>query len=201
MPCVQRVERTRKKDRMTTQTQLAAQARRLGELLKHRDLKIVFAESCTGGLISASLTRIPGISAYLCGSAVVYQVETKTSWLGISPKILNKPGPVSRAVALEMAEQVLKITPAADVSASVTGYLGPGAPKRQDGVIYVAVAQRTSRCKTERPRVVVRKHRLTDEVPVTHRKRDEVLRLRRQLSAARFVLAMVGSFLDDSNGQ
>ena len=77
---------------MTTQARLNAEAKRLSKLLEEHDLKIVFAESCTGGLISATLTRIPGISAYHCGSAVVYQEATKTGWLGVPRTMLDEHG-------------------------------------------------------------------------------------------------------------
>lgn len=120
------------------------EAGRLAALLRKADRKIVFAESCTGGLISAAMTAIPGISAFYCGSAVVYQVETKHHWLGVPEATLEKPGPVSRETAVAMAEGVLRITPHADLAASVTGHLGPKAPKRQDGLFYSAVAVRSA---------------------------------------------------------
>ncbi len=57
-------------------------AQRLVDVLKRLDTKIVFAESCTAGLVSATLARVPGVSAYLCGSAVTYRDEVKTAWVG-----------------------------------------------------------------------------------------------------------------------
>jgi nicotinamide-nucleotide amidase len=121
----------------------------LSELIQHvadriraTNTPVVFAESCTAGLISAGLARIPGISEYLCGSAVVYQVATKTEWLGISPELIQSEGVVSGKVAAAMATEVLKRTPASQLAASVTGHLGPGAPLDQDGLIYVGIAVR-----------------------------------------------------------
>src|SRR5262245_27126790 len=108
-------------------------ASRVAALLKQRQLKVVFAESCTGGLLSGALTAVPGISSYHCGGMVVYRNETKASWLGISPQDLKRFGPVSWRVVIRMAEEVLRRTPDADVSPAVTGHLGPQSPKRLDG--------------------------------------------------------------------
>jgi len=176
---------------------VTAAARRLGRLLERHELKIVLAESCTGGLISASLTTIPGISAYHCGSAVVYQVETKAEWLGISPAVLEKPGPVSRVVATAMAENVLRKTPKANLSAAVTGHLGPGAPKNQDGLIYAAVAMRGSGTTGKRQmKTVVKKHLLVDERTGARARRPEEIRLKRQRSAALYVLSMASAQIE-----
>src|SRR5213592_3408594 len=104
---------------------ISSAARRVARLLRQSNRKVVFAESCTGGLVSGALTRIPGISNYHCGGVVVYRNETKIAYLEIPAGILKKPGPVSAEVAKLMAQKVLKKTPEADVAVSVTGYLGP----------------------------------------------------------------------------
>jgi len=118
------------------------EAERLADQLKEGKSKIVFAESCTGGLVSAVMARIPGISDFLCGSAVTYRNDTKARWLGVPEELLLDPGPVSAEVARAMAEAVLQRTPEAAIAASVTGHLGPNAPAEQDGLIWVGVAQR-----------------------------------------------------------
>ena len=128
---------------------ISRQAQRVADLLASRGLKVVFAESCTGGLVSGALTQIPGISRYHCGSMVVYQNETKAAWLGVSRQVLKSPGPVSRRVAIKLAEEVLRHTPHANVSLAVTGHLGPQAPKRLDGVVYFAIALRNERSTPE----------------------------------------------------
>ena len=174
---------------MSITEQLSAEAKRLAQILEAKNLKIVFAESCTGGLVSATLTQIPGISSYHCGSAVVYQVETKAEWLGISRDLLDDPGPVSREVAVEMAEGVLRRTPQADLAASVTGHLGPDAPIEQDGLIYVAVAVRDSSRKKKQ--VAVREHRVSEDEDQTRPQQREEHRLYRQRAVARCVLATV----------
>ena len=180
---------------MTTSRAVAAEAAHLARLLVERNLRIVFAESCTGGLMSEAMTRIPGISGYFCGSAVVYQVETKAAWLGVSREILAKPGPVSRAVAIEMARGVLDKTPAADLAVAVTGHLGPNAPKRQDGLFWFASAVRDSSVWRPDDSVVVRSHRLGSD----DRCSAAQLRLRRQRAAAIYVLRSVSILLGSAD--
>jgi PncC family amidohydrolase len=127
-----------------TQRDLERRARELARLLRARSLRIVFAESCTGGLVSAVLAAIPGISEHYCGSAVVYRIETKSEWLGISRELLDDPGPVSGAAAEAMALGVLARTPEADLSVSVTGHLGPNAPEGFDGLVFISAADRSA---------------------------------------------------------
>jgi nicotinamide-nucleotide amidase len=118
--------------------QLAAQR------LRERQLRLVLAESCTGGLVAATLTRIPGISEWFCGSAVVYRLDTKHEWLDVPQALFHAPGPgvVSREVAEAMAHGALRHTPEAKIAAAITGHLGPNAPDEQDGHIWMAVAMR-----------------------------------------------------------
>ena len=68
---------------------LHAAAGRLASLLKVLDVRVAFAESCTAGLVAASLARTPGISQWLCGSAVVYRDATKAAWLDRKSTRLN----------------------------------------------------------------------------------------------------------------
>jgi PncC family amidohydrolase len=140
----------------TASMTIHAQAKQIARLLERHRLKVVFAESCTGGLAAGSLARIPGISEHLCGGMVTYRNPTKTQYLGISPAILKKPGPVSSQVAALMAEKVLQKTPEADVAAAVTGHLGPNAPPPLDGQVFLAVARRRSKARTQRPEVHVK---------------------------------------------
>lgn len=119
-----------------------AAALNLATGLRENGLKIVFAESCTAGLASATLARIPGISDHHCGSAVVYRLDTKHRWIDVPDAMLIDPGPVSREVAEAMARGVLAKTPEACVAAAITGHLGPNAPAGQDGLIWMAVAVR-----------------------------------------------------------
>jgi len=176
---------------MTTQREVAAEAAHLARLLVRKNLKVAFAESCTGGLMSAVLTQIPGISDCFCGSAVVYQVQTKAAWLGISEEILAKPGPVSRVVAVEMARGLLEKTPQADLAVAVTGHFGPNAPKRQDGLIWFAASVRDPSNWMHHEQVVVRSHRF----PSDDRCSAQRLRVRRQRAAVIHVLRSVSVLL------
>ncbi len=130
-------------------------ARQLASALTASRRRIVFAESCTAGLAASLMADIPGVSECFCGSAVVYRNATKQAWLGIRPDWLADPdiGPVSREVADAMAVGALESTPEADVSAAVTGHLGPDAPPALDGVVCLAVAVR-NRAGGEGPAVV-----------------------------------------------
>ncbi|MFO1045788.1 MAG: CinA family protein [Planctomycetaceae bacterium] len=119
-------------------------ANEIASLLKETRTRVVFAESCTAGLVAATLSRVPGISEFHCGSSVVYRLDTKSRWLGIDPELLVDPGPgpVSEIVARHMATGVLERTPEASFSAAITGHLGPNAPIHQDGLVFIGIAQR-----------------------------------------------------------
>ena len=155
-------------------------------LLLRSHLKIVFAESCTGGLVSAVLARVPGISEVHCGSAVVYRLDTKTKWLGVPESMLINPGPVSEPVARAMAEGALVHTPEADVAAAITGHLGPNAPDEQEGLVFVGIAIRGKSCH-------VIEHRLPrfDLVDGEFPYPGETEREQRQWTATEFVFAQV----------
>jgi PncC family amidohydrolase len=128
---------------------ISSAARRVARLLKATDRKVVFAESCTGGLVSGALTAIPGISDCHCGGMVAYRNESKITFLGIPRKLIHKVGPVSAEVASLMAQNVLALTSEADIATSVTGHLGPGAPPQLDGLVFVAIAQRAGKGRSK----------------------------------------------------
>ena len=102
----------------------------------------MLAESCTGGLVSAELAKVPGVSEWLCGSAVTYRCDTKVEWIGVKSEDIEQHTAVSKEVAGQMAQGVLRKTPEASLSASVTGHLGPDAPEGFDGLVFIAVAAR-----------------------------------------------------------
>ncbi len=135
---------------------IAAFTKRIAQALKAANLKVAFAESCTGGLVSGALTRVPGISAHHCGGVIVYRNETKEAYLGIPVRLLDRPGPVSAEVTALLAQRVLEKTPEADVALAITGHLGPGAPARLDGHVFLAVVWR--RDKTPKTRQATVKH-------------------------------------------
>ncbi len=103
---------------------------------------LVLAESCTAGLISATLARVPGMSRRLAGSFVAYQIESKVAWLGLHSETIQKHGVVSQEVAASLAMRALHVTPHATIAMSITGHLGPDAPAELDGVAWLAVVRR-----------------------------------------------------------
>ncbi len=137
---------------------ILAAARQVARLLSTLNAKVVFAESCTAGLISASLARVPGIAAYHCGGMVTYRNETKTAYLGIAPELIEREGVVSSVVALAMARGILEQTPEASYSVSITGHLGPDAPAELDGVVFLGFGER--KIQRGKPRILVHTHRM-----------------------------------------
>jgi len=134
-------------------TPLIGDAKQVVTRLKAAELRLVLAESCTGGLISATLTRVPGVSEWLCGSAVTYREDTKVRWIEVSRDDIDQHTAVSTQVAHQMATGVLDKTPEADVSAAITGHFGPDAPDGQDGMVFVAVATRKPSCEVTEHRL------------------------------------------------
>ncbi len=115
----------------------------LARILEFRaDERVVFAESCTAGLIAATMATQPGISRYLCGSAVTYREEMKEAWLGVPPELLAKFSAVSAEVTQAMVIGILQRTPQATWGLAITGHLGPAAPPELDGVVFIAIGKR-----------------------------------------------------------
>lgn len=113
---------------------------RLVELLKRNSLKITAAESCTGGLISAALTSVPGSSGVFDAGFCTYSNDMKIKLLGVDKKTLEKFGAVSRETASEMAEGAAGTT-GADIAVSTSGIAGPGGgtPEKPVGTVWTAV--------------------------------------------------------------
>lgn len=110
---------------------------------KRRGLRLATAESCTGGLIAASISRIPGCSAVLERGFVTYSNEAKTQLLGVPPDLIQRKGAVSMEVALAMVEGALAHSPA-ELAVAVTGIAGPdgGSEVKPVGLVHIAVARR-----------------------------------------------------------
>jgi nicotinamide-nucleotide amidase len=122
---------------------ITIEAERLARALAERQCRIVFAESCTAGLVSALLAAVPGISNHLCGSWVTYREECKQAWLGIPAELIKEKTDVSQEVTERMAIESLRRTESAHIAAAITGHLGPDAPVVLDGVCFLAVAGRS----------------------------------------------------------
>jgi PncC family amidohydrolase len=123
------------------QRELDRLATQLFQTLEQSGDVLVLAESCTAGLIAATLARVPGMSRVLAGSFVVYQIDSKVAWLGISADAIHQHDVVSREVAEAMASKALERTPHATIAMSITGHLGPDAPATLDGVAWLAIAR------------------------------------------------------------
>jgi nicotinamide-nucleotide amidase len=112
-------------------------------LYAERGLRIATAESCTGGLVAALLTEIPGSSAVVERGFVTYSNEAKTELLAVDPALIARHGAVSEEVALAMAEGALAHS-RADVAVSITGIAGPGGatPGKPVGLVHFGLARR-----------------------------------------------------------
>ncbi len=106
-------------------------------------LRLVIAESCTGGLLSACLTEIPGASNVVERGFVTYSNAAKTALLGVGAELLETHGAVSAEAARAMAEGALARVPA-ELSLAVTGIAGPGGatPAKPVGLIHLASARK-----------------------------------------------------------
>lgn len=116
----------------------AAQA--LLTILRHRRMRLVTAESCTGGLIAGLLTEITGSSDVVERGFVTYSNEAKVECLAVPAALIERHGAVSREVAEVMATGALAHSHA-DVAIAVTGIAGPGGgtPQKPVGLVHLAV--------------------------------------------------------------
>lgn len=112
---------------------------KLVSVLKEKKMKLSLAESCTGGMISALLTAVPGCSEVYAGGVCSYCDEVKNQLLGVGSDTLEKLGAVSARSASEMAKGAL-ILFGADVAVSVTGFAGPdgGTEDKPVGTVFIS---------------------------------------------------------------
>ena len=125
-----------------------SEAEALVDVLKARGETLACAESCTGGMLGAALTELPGVSSVFLGSAVTYCNDAKERILGVSHQTLLDHGAVSEETAREMAVGAMRAY-GSDRAIAVTGIAGPGGATETKpvGLVYIAV--------TDGPRVVV----------------------------------------------
>ncbi len=109
-------------------------------LLRERALTLALAESCTGGLLSARLTEVPGASAFLERSLVTYSNRSKIEELGVDPGLVERVGAVSEEVAAAMAAGVRRVA-GTDIGVGITGIAGPdgGTPEKPVGLVFVSL--------------------------------------------------------------
>lgn len=110
----------------------------LGNLLAEKNLTMATAESCTGGLLADEITDIPGSSRYMMGGIVSYANDVKKKMLGVTQKMLDNEGAVSKTVALQMAKGVAKEL-GTDIGVSTTGIAGPtgGTKEKPVGLVWM----------------------------------------------------------------
>ena len=108
--------------------------------LSKKKLKISFAESCTGGLLSSTITSVSGASKIFSLGLVVYSNQSKIKVLKVSKKTIRKYGAVSEQVCLAMVKNISKIGKT-NMSVSITGIAGPkeGTKKKPVGLVYVGI--------------------------------------------------------------
>ena len=131
-------------ERQTVST--SALARSLLDLCRSRKLVIATAESCTGGLVAAALTDIPGSSDVIDRAFVTYSNEAKREMLGVEASTLQTFGAVSKETAIQMAVGALERADV-DLAVSITGIAGPGGatPGKPVGLVHFAAAARDGR--------------------------------------------------------
>ena len=136
--------------------EVQAVARRVLDQARARNLRLVTAESCTGGLVIAALTEIAGASDVVDRGFVTYSNEAKETVLGVPAATLAAHGAVSRQTAEAMAAGALVRSPA-DLSVAVTGIAGPGGGTalKPVGLVHFAAARRDGRS-------IAREHRYGD---------------------------------------
>ena len=113
----------------------------LAAALLARQQTLATAESCTGGLVGAALTNLPGSSAWYLGGVVAYANDLKIRLLGVPAETLAAHGAVSLETARAMA-QGARAAAAADFAVSITGIAGPagGTPEKPVGLVFIGVA-------------------------------------------------------------
>jgi nicotinamide-nucleotide amidase len=126
--------------------QLIAAARTLLEACCTRQLTIAVAESCTGGLLAATLTEIPGSSAAFDRGFVTYSNESKRVMLGVPASTLESYGAVSKETAQAMAQGALARA-GVDLALAITGIAGPGGAQegKPIGLVHLAAVTRDGR--------------------------------------------------------
>lgn len=117
---------------------ITIKAQEISNILRKKQLKVSFAESCTGGLVSAIITEIPNASEIFESSFITYSNQSKIDLLNVNPNIINKFGAVSKECAKEMSYGLLKHN-YCDIALAITGIAGPASDntKKDIGLIYL----------------------------------------------------------------
>ena len=118
-------------------------ANKLVQKLIKKKLKVSFAESCTGGMLSSIITSISGSSKVFNIGFITYSNKAKMSILKVPKKIITKHGAVSKECCLSMVKNLSKISKA-NISVSITGIAGPngGTKSKPVGLVYIGIKNR-----------------------------------------------------------
>jgi nicotinamide-nucleotide amidase len=121
---------------------LLSLSKRILDSLRRKQIRLITAESCTGGLVAAALTHHAGSSDVTEGGFVTYSNAMKNRVLGVSAETLASFGAVSQETVREMAEGALRQAPEASVAISVSGIAGPGggSDRKPVGTVWFATA-------------------------------------------------------------
>lgn len=113
--------------------------------LQEHHATIAVAESCTGGMLAARLTNVPGSSSYFRGGVVSYSNDLKSAWAGVPKELIEANGAVSAEVALAMAHGI-RAQASATLGVGITGIAGPGgvSAEKPVGLVHIAVANETN---------------------------------------------------------
>jgi nicotinamide-nucleotide amidase len=130
---------------------LTAKAEVLLQLCREKDIRIVTAESCTGGLIAACLTAVPGSSDVLDRGFVTYSNEAKVEMIGVPAALIAAHGAVSAEVAEAMARGALERSKA-DAAVALTGVAGPGGgtAEKPVGLVHIGAVRRGGAARLRR---------------------------------------------------
>ena len=115
-------------------------AQKLVKLLSKKKLKVSFAESCTGGLLSSSITSISGSSKVFTLGLITYSNQAKINILKVPKRIIIKHGAVSYETCISMVKNLNKISKT-NISLSITGVAGPkgGSKQKPVGLVYIGI--------------------------------------------------------------
>ena len=115
-------------------------SQKIVRLLRKKQLKISFAESCTGGLLSSTVTSISGSSKVFTIGLITYSNQSKISTLKVPKSTISKHGAVSYETCLVMVKNLSKITKT-NISVSITGIAGPkgGTKKKPVGLVFIGI--------------------------------------------------------------
>jgi len=125
-------------------------SQKIVKLLKKKKLKVSFAESCTGGLLSSTITSVSGSSKVFTMGLVTYSNQSKNRLLKVPKQIIKKHGAVSIQCCFSMVNNLSKISKS-NVAVSITGIAGPsgGTKQKPVGLVYIGI-KRANKVKVNR---------------------------------------------------